>query len=100
MAIIVMTIRGNETKPFGKKFNQAPVLFESYAAAEEYIGEKYPSYACTEITERLKEASPWCDNINRTFFVDIPNYDSNGEWDYSTEYTIELQEMDVRKKMK
>jgi hypothetical protein len=98
MGIFVLTIKVNETKPCGKKYNSNPELFESEIAAVQYIEDRFPSYS--EITERLKEESPWREDVPRTFFAEVPRYDGDGEWDYSTEYTLEIQEMDVRKKLR
>lgn len=98
MGIFVLTSKTVETKPCGNTYHGNPVLFESELAAVQYIEDQYPSYS--EITARIKEKQPWRDDVPRTFFVDIPNYDSDGEWDYSTEHTLELQEMDVRSKMR
>lgn len=98
MGIFVLTTKSVETKPGGSTYNGKPALFESEVAAVQYIEDTYPSYS--EITSRIKEENPWRDDVPRTFFVDIPNYDTKGEWDYSTEHTIEIQEMDVRSKLR
>ena len=94
MKISVLTSTYKETKPFGNSGVLKPILFENETLAEKYIDNRYPS--ASEITQRLIEQYPWKENINRTFFVEIPRYDEDGQWDYSIEYTFEIEECEVQ----
>lgn len=91
----MIQITAKETKPFGSKFDFEPLLFSSEEKAISHIDSKFPS--ASEITQRLKESSPLCaEDIPRTWFVEIPSYDTAGEWDYSTEYTFTVIELEVK----
>lgn len=98
MKIQMVTTKVKATMPFGGEWFETPVLFTSVEEAVEYINNAYPN--ASEITERLKAKYPHYDDLNRTFFAEIPKYDSDGEWDYSIEYTLEIQELELQGKMK
>lgn len=94
MKVQMIQITANETKPFGSKREHKPVLFSTEEAALRHIGNTFPS--ASEITDRLRTEAHWRHDIPRTWFVEIPEYDNRGDWDYSTEYTITLEEIDVK----
>lgn len=94
MKVNILMISAVETKPFGSSWNLPVKLFSTEGLAVNHIEEEFPN--AIDITERLKEQMPWKDDINRTFFAEVPKYDSDGQWDYSTEYTMVIMESEVQ----
>lgn len=95
MKVNILMISAVETKPFGSSWNLPVKLFSTEGLAVNFIEEEYPNVI--DITERLREQMTWKESneIERTFFCEIPKYDSDGEWDYSTEYTFVITEAEV-----
>ena len=93
MQVIMVQVHTTETKPFGISGSRTPVLYQKKLSALSAIDDEFPS--ASEITQSLKEKYPWKKDIPRTFFASIPSYDSDGEWDYETEYLIEMTIVEV-----
>ena len=93
MKVNILRINAVNTQPCGTSWVLPVKLFSTEGLAVNFIEEEYPN--AIDITERLKEKFPWKDDIERTFFCEIPKYDSDGQWDYSTEYTFVITEAEV-----
>lgn len=93
MKVHMLQVTVNETKPFGTKYHLEPRLYSTESGALDHVDRNFPS--ASEITKRLRGEASWRDDIPRTWYAEVPTYDDEGEWDYSIEYTITINEVEV-----
>lgn len=80
-----------ETKPGGTNYD-FDKLFSTPELAMAFIQKGFPD--AKEVTAEVTK--PWYTNYTtRTFTYEKEQFDTDGEWDYPVQYTIELDTVEV-----